>query len=661
VLLLTLTASFALGASAAGAAVVDFVPVYAGIDHARVIENARVVVVDRAGRRLAPPARTNDRGAATVHAAKKLPSAFVVRVSGGRDLGHRSRHVLEAAVRGWNDQRVVYVTPFTTIVAVYLRRHPRLSFDRAMTKVKDHLQIDRRLDAEYHTFWSEWAFSGRRFHKEGKRYGGVHGHARHIADEIDARRTHHAFRGNRRGSAVIRPRATDTSLVTEFDTAKTNVENAALAAKAAATATSAASGVGVIYQLGKLLDSALGGGDTRTLNAISEQLGQIEAGVSNLETQVDALDAAVSGDTYDLAMGNYAQRRKFIDTNWRRYQHLLDSHDAAERAALVLALKGWDDEITSDTSMGSADGADGLPTLAQNAVSKRYAALTSETQAAVNAAGLYWTSYWLKDEILHEEKWNSNDTNSGVDTPNDITDNVNDSTTAQLNYSDHGYATAIPEGLVYYAPLGRLYSTGTDWKTKPTTAKPLAGNPDWALLTDADARGLPADVALMAALVKSAPESPYVGGQASHVFALNSCASNSFWDTNGQGTPARTGAPTVELCHAIDASTQTVYDKVCAEVTTRGLFFTWGESGHAWPGRNIGRIFTNCGDFDFWNSQDAVDPTFVWGTGLFVGDRNLLRALNIDHWSGYQSAYWALWSRSVNIAEKYVVGPAAHD
>jgi hypothetical protein len=703
------------------------IPIWAGIKHGKPVKGGTVVARTRGGRLLAPPARIGAAGVASLMAAEKPPRGFVVEVRRGgsgkmREKGPRT--VLRATVRDWTGPRVVYVDPFSTISHEYGKLHARLSDRGASMRVQRHLGIGPRTRSpEAATFWSERAFSGRRFAQVAARRGGIVAYSRRIAREVDRSHKPHRFRlkshgkrgkghaqgkGHASGKGAASASATAhlaSVSPTELNANRLQTERELMAAAQAAVSLATGS-PSAILQIGKLLDALLGGGDTAELKQIATQLATLQTGINDLEQQVSAVDTEVSLAAYSSATESYRGTKETIDLLWEDYVHAAAAAAAgnsaeakAETEALVGELKGWTNTVPSSQAVPYDEGAPGLMAWAQNAMAKGLdgGVLTAANQQVVRAAGFQWWSYWAKDLILHTEKWDNPETAGSISARNVETLSKNALKGLEAAETDE-YGEALPATVVYSINAGTLYSVGTVWNVKPTVIPAQAGQPEWALMTKEQAASLPANaVGLREAMVASVPTYPanpnssmngifgaqpnngtwptYAGTGGGYgvppantsTFALNSATNGSCngqwqWYTNGQGASNTTGAPIIVLCPAFDALNQTVESAVCSQVSNPGVFYGWSNNFPVadWNGiwrREKAIEFKTCNEIDKWQNESKNDPSLNWGDGVFEGDAPLSVALDI---SNSPSAYYALWTRPIGPADKFLVGPVTN-
>jgi hypothetical protein len=322
VLAVAISAS-AVAAPAAGAAAPAskrVVPVWAGIAHGKPVPNSVVTVRSRKGALLAPAARTDRAGATTLVARRALPSSFVVEVrrtaaprkgaKRKRAKTRRGKVVLRTTVRRWKGSRVVYVNPYSTIVHHYAKRRPKLSPARAALRVRRHLGIrPGNHRPESTTFRSRHAFDPHRFARAAGRRGGLHAYARRIARDVDGPAKPKRFRAQpRRGTGKRKPRAAASQASTADLGAQRLQTERELEAAAQAALAMATGSPSALLQIGKLLDSLLGGGDTAQLKQIASQLAAIQTGIDDLEQQVSQVDSEVALAAYSSAVAAYSAR-----------------------------------------------------------------------------------------------------------------------------------------------------------------------------------------------------------------------------------------------------------------------------------------------------------------------------------------------------------------
>lgn len=690
-LLCLLLAALATGAAAHAAVPASerVVPIWAGIKYGKPVKDGVVVVRTRGGRLLAPRARTAESGVASVIAPKRLPKTFVVEVR--RPAGKRGLvPVLRATVRGWKQPRVVYVNPFSTMVSVYSKLHPKMDAETAARRIQGHLGLAVHHPEET-TFWGGKRFDAKRFARAARKNGGLLRFAKQIAGEVDDARKPHRF-PPRKGKQGKKKMASVSVSKLEESSERLRTEEELM--DAAKTAVGVATGSpSAIVQFGQLLDSLLGGGDTAVLEEISSQLATIKQGISNLEEQANALAAEVSLAAYSNAVEGYTAMEP-IHGAWEQYVHTAEaaaagsSKTAAETALLVDKLEALPESIPSATKVPYYAGKPGLMAWAQNAKGTETlgGVMTAANQETTRTAGFYWWSYWWQDLILHTEKWNSSKTKGEIAEWN--IDELEKASLEGLEKARQGeYGRTLPETLVYYIDGGRLYSVGTVWNVAPTIGLPVAGE-TWTQMSMQEAEALPNKlVGLRQAMVESVPAYPQnpnssmtgvLGPQANNgtntgggygepptrveVFALapNSgaeCYAQWDWYLNGQGQSNLTGAPIIRLCPALNAASGQVLPSVPAQIATKGVFYAWSEpAGPGEPGLRDKPIeFATLSEYEWWQSFAGEEyPGLNWGTGVFRGDSPLSTALDI---SNSNPAFYALWTREVRPGDEYLVGP----
>jgi hypothetical protein len=522
-----------LGGSAAAHAATPSrrqIPVWAGISRDRSVAGALVVARSEKGRRLTPPARVSRSGAAWLQAPRRLPRNFVVEVRKGH--GRRAL-TLRASVRDWGGMRVVYVDPFSTVVAAYHRLHPGMSATKTTRRVQRHLGLAALpLAPDSVTFWSQRAFSGDSFQAAAKKRHGLAPYAVKIAHEVDRSHKLHRFpprpsrhggkkakrgggKGTRNGAAprVATASASYGAVIAE-NAEREKIEEEAI--KAAKAAVSVATGSpSALVEFGEVLASLLGSGDTAQLKQISSQLESLQIGIDDLASQMASVDAEISLTAYSNAVGLYQPTQETIEKDWEIFDHAVayategSPRAPAEARALKERLSALGESITSTSRMPYDNGSPGLMAWAQNAFAKGQdeGTMTAANQIATRAAGFTWWSFWWKDIILHAEKWANAET-AGAMSPGEAEAEL-EASRKKLEAAAHDeYGEELPESLVYKITSGALYSVGTAYNVEPSLAR-LENGPKWEPVTLAEANALPSkSTGLLEAMLESLPEYP---------------------------------------------------------------------------------------------------------------------------------------------------------
>jgi hypothetical protein len=482
------------------------------------------------GGRLAPPARLGRSGAAFLQAPRRLPRNFLVEVRKGHG---RHAVTLRASVRDWTGTRVVYVDPFSTVVAAYHRRHPGMSAARTTARVQRHLGLAALpLAPDSVTFWSERAFSGDTFSKAAR---GAHRHlpyAAKIAREVDRSHRLHRFpppgadHGKRKGGSkgvgkrggkgvprVATASATYGDAIAK-DAERERTEEQLLSA--AKTAIGVATGSpSALVQFGQLMTSLLGGGDTAQLQQISTQLESLQVGINDLASKMASVDAEVSLSAYSTKVSVFQANQEVIEKDWEIFDHAVSwaaegsPKAGAEAKTLKEKLATLAQPIASSLAIPYDDGSPGLMAWAQNAFAKGQdeGTMTAANQAATRAAGFTWWNIWWKDVMLHAEKWSDPET-AGAMSTGEAEAELEAATKRLTAASQDEYGETLPESLVYKITSGTLYSVGTAYNIEPSLAKGSDGA-KWDPVTLAEANALPnKSLGLLEAMLTSLPEYP---------------------------------------------------------------------------------------------------------------------------------------------------------
>jgi hypothetical protein len=682
------------------------IPIWAGISRDRSVAGATVVARSERGKRLAPPGRVGRSGAAFLQAPRRLPRNFLVEVRKGHG---RHAMTLRASVRDWSGMRVVYVDPFSTVVAAYHRLHPGMTATKTTRRVQRHLGLAALpLAPDSVTFWSQDAFSGDRFQDASRKRHGLLPFATKIAREVDHSRKPHRFppRVVKRSAPRVATASASYGAVIAENAERERIEEEAI--KAAKTAVSVATGSpSGLIEFGEVLAGLLGAGDTAQLKQISSQLESLQIGINGLASQMASVDAEVSLTAYSNAVDAYQPTQETIEKDWEIYDHAVafanegNPKAAAEAKSLKEKLSALGESITSTSRMPYDNGSPGLMAWAENAFAKGQdeGTMTASNQIATRAAGFTWWSYWWKDIILHAEKWANAET-AGAMSPGEAESEL-EASKRKLEAAAHSeYGEELPESLVYKITSGTLYSVGTAYNIEPSLAR-LENGPKWEPVTLAEANALPnKPIGLMQAMLGSLPQYPNnpnssmegifgtqpnngtwptykgTGGgygippetelieEETHMLALAvgpnaECEGRWQWYTNGQGASNTTGAPIIRLCPALNLITGQTVPTVCTQVTNPGVFYGWSEDFPAEDWNGIWRQekaieFKTCNDVDYWQNAGDIYDGLNWGDGVFKGDSPLNVAIIT---SDSPSAYYALWSRPITPRDDFLVGP----
>jgi hypothetical protein len=671
------------------------VPIWAGIEHGKPVRDGVVVVRSRGGKLLAPRVHTAKSGVASTIAPRRLPRSFVVEVR--RQAGEAGLvPVLRATVRNWSKPRVVHVNPYSTVLSVYSKLHPKMDAATATARVQRHLGLAVGRPDET-TFWGGHAFSATRYAKAARKQGGLLRFSKRIAGEVDGARKPHRF-PSRKGKGEKKVARISVSRIEESSKRLRTEEELMDAAK---TAVGVATGSpAAIVQFGQLLDSLLGGGDTAVLKEISTQLATIQQGISNIEEESNSIGSEVSIAAYSSAVNSYRPTQEQINLAWSQYVHAAaymatSAESKAEAALLADRLEALGETIPSATAVPADEGAPGLMAWAQNAGAKELlgGVMTAFNQETSRAAGFVWWSYWWKDLILHTEKWNNAQTKGEISAWA-ATEQKQASLKGLEEARQDEYGTTLPETLVYAINPGKLYSVGTVWNVAPDLAPPASGQPAWAQMSMQEAEALPNNTTgLRTAITMSVPTYPenpntsmngVLGPQPNNgswpsfagtgggygeppagtqIFALSpspggECYGQWEWYTNGQGSSNLTGAPIIRLCPALNVGSGKVLPSVPAQINLKGHFYAWSEPQGKEPGLRDKPIeFETLNQYERWQNAGGEYKGLNWGTGVFSGDSPLSAALDI---SNSNPAYYALWVRAIGPGDNFLVGPVTN-
>jgi hypothetical protein len=222
-------------AAAAITAIVALVPTVATAAPVSQVVTARVtlgandpvvgasVVVRRAsnGDRLSATVRTGPWGIASVRVRADAHERITIWAGGGRarvgttDVLRRTTRLADMTT-GFE-----YLNPLTTVMSVFAERHPGVTLAAGSHRVRRFLSVPVIKNLPAHASYSAVVFSGRRFAARAARDGGVHAHATHVVQAMDAGRSARRYRGTRAEAVWRAPRGGQGQ--TPNDVAETSV------------------------------------------------------------------------------------------------------------------------------------------------------------------------------------------------------------------------------------------------------------------------------------------------------------------------------------------------------------------------------------------------------------------------------------------------------